>query len=228
MNKDCVEPTKFGEIYDKSNSSNSDSVCEVLYFDGDNQKRLRCSDQTVPPGVTHSTIEILRSPNKSSLTNLHNEDSSTISLTSSCSNEIKHINSSNLTVEEILKENIQQKKEIEYYKSQLMHKYLGSDAQVASKYTQTDDIIPAKLKKKKCKGKEELKQICRRLNLNMNQVEQCKQSEDIAKTCRSITKCLYPDLDVRSTMTILKMPAEEKFDIRGNFIKDCYKKLLFP
>ncbi|UJR11955.1 hypothetical protein I4U23_016133 [Adineta vaga] len=220
-----IEPTKFDKIYQKNNSTNSDSTCEVLHFD-DDQNQSPCSNQTVLPGVTYSSIEIIRAPDKSSsfspLPSFNNEDSSTIILSSDCSNENDHINFSNLTVQEILKENDRQKKEIEYYKSEWMPKPTGLAAQVFCQFTQTDAISPTKSIKKESKRKQKMKQICRRLKRNISQIKKCKHTTDITKTCRSITKCLYPDLHVQASMKLSKMSEDQKSDIR-----EC-SKLLHP
>ncbi|CAF1346167.1 unnamed protein product [Adineta ricciae] len=94
-------------------------------------------------------------------------------------------------------------------------------SQCCSKSTQTDDVIPKpSLKKDQLKAKK--KKIARRLNLSIKQLRECKENNDIRKTCRSITKCLYPDVHIRASMTILKMSNQLKKDIRD------YAKILHP
>ncbi|UJR38902.1 hypothetical protein I4U23_031570 [Adineta vaga] len=141
MNKN-IEPTKIGKNNNKNILSNSDSTSKILHFD-DNQKQLPCSNQTIPPGATHSSIEILHAPDKSSSfspkPSFSNENSSTIALSSGCHKEDQNINSSCTTCSEFQEQIFLLKQQINFYKTHWIPRSVGSEPQYSSTSTQTID-----------------------------------------------------------------------------------------
>ncbi|CAF1365867.1 unnamed protein product [Rotaria sordida] len=106
-----------------------------------------------------------------------------------------------------------------------MPKPTGSEAQASSKFTQSVDGISTnsiKTMEKKSKRKRKQEKIRCRLKLTKKQLKECKHDTDIRKTCRAITKCLYPDIHIQASMSISRMSNQQKTDIRE------YAKMLHP
>lgn len=60
------------------------------------------------------------------------------------------------------------------------------------------------------------KEIARVLQLTKEQLNNATHHTDITKTCRSVTKLLYPDITQRAQMTISIMPINKLAAIRRN------------
>ncbi|CAF4062264.1 unnamed protein product [Rotaria sordida] len=199
----------------------------------ENSNECPCPNEDVPSGVTQSSMVILGSHDKSTsmspLQTLTDEDSSIPSFSlgndKSCSKENEYNHSSYISFAEVLKENYQLKKQIQFYKSQWMPKPTSSEAQASSKFTQSVDVISTnsiKTMEKKSKRKRKQEKIRRRLKLTKKQLKECKHDIDIRRTCRAITKCLYPDIHIQASMSISRMSNQQKSDIRE------YAKMLHP
>ncbi|CAF1517317.1 unnamed protein product [Adineta ricciae] len=193
-----IQPESVDRI-DEENSSITDMSNDVLCLGEYSENHSDVNKSVVPDGVTESSITIVRSQDKATCTSpLHTSNAVDFSTSSISSRNRNRLISRD-------------------FQNELTFCLL----ECCSKSTQTDDVIPKpSLKKDQLKAKK--KKIARRLNLSIKQLRECKENNDIRKTCRSITKCLYPDVHIRASMTILKMSNQLKKDIRD------YAKILHP
>ncbi|CAF1568991.1 unnamed protein product [Rotaria magnacalcarata] len=115
----------------------------------------------------------------------------------------------------LLNENIQLKKQIEEYQKHWIPKPEGDAAsyfiQLGKSLSNNTD---RKQKEKKKRAQKKLNRIYRALNLTKSQLKAAHHSTDITKTCRSITKLLYPDVSTRATMLTSLLPNETITAIR--------------
>jgi hypothetical protein len=65
------------------------------------------------------------------------------------------------------------------------------------------------------------------LNLNPVQLKNCQHKTDIKKTCRNITKCLFPNIRKRAKMLVSSMNRKKLTAIHGNCIKNYLKMIIF-
>ena len=65
------------------------------------------------------------------------------------------------------------------------------------------------------KRKTKTQKMLEKFGLSKTDIKRFKKHTSITKTCRALAKHLYPNFDVRSQMTILRMSDEEKNDIIG-------------
>ena len=54
---------------------------------------------------------------------------------------------------------------------------------------------------------DKIKRICNTLNLERAELDKCIDKFDITKTCRHITKRLYPDEEERYSMSVSTVPT---------------------
>lgn len=70
------------------------------------------------------------------------------------------------------------------------------------------------------------KRICSALNLTKRQLRSAHHPTDITKTCRSITKLIYPDVSARVQMLTSLMPNETLAAIRGKNMMNAFPKTI--
>ena len=74
-----------------------------------------------------------------------------------------------------------------------------------------------KKKRKKKKKKKKIREISIVLNLNDVQLGECKDRSDITKTCRNITRVLYPRVQTRTKKPVSSMPSKTIQAINGKY-----------
>ena len=62
---------------------------------------------------------------------------------------------------------------------------------------------------------DKLENICARLEISENELKSCEHDTDITKTCRQITKYIYPDVHARAKMLVSSMRAEQLQAVQG-------------
>ncbi|UJR06538.1 hypothetical protein I4U23_010821 [Adineta vaga] len=201
--KNC-QSTNVETNNEKQVSSSINPENDIIFIDEHSNKSSYTTDQ-IPDGVTHSSIEIVPNVDKSISTSVlsfsTNKDLFRSSTSSGCSNKNEYNGSSYKSFDTIVGENLPLKEEINYYKSHWRPKHSRSKPNVSSKYTQTIDNDPMNIEDQK------ITKICRRLKMSNKQLKECKHDTDITKTCRLITKFLYPDIRVQARMSIKKMSS---------------------
>lgn len=62
---------------------------------------------------------------------------------------------------------------------------------------------------------DKLESICTELKMTENELKSCQHDTDITKTCRQITKYIYPDVHARAKMLVSSMKAEQLQAVQG-------------
>ncbi|CAF1471116.1 unnamed protein product [Rotaria sordida] len=150
---------------------------------------------------------------------LNFSDTSNTSSSSSCRKKKYFDSSSEVTLEQVLRENVQLKKQIEEYQKNWIPKPKGDAASYLIELGQslsndTDCKEKQKQKQKQNKNnnkkikKKTIKRICITLNLTKAQLKESKHHSDITKTCRTITKLIYPDVSTCAEMLVSTTPTQ--------------------
>ncbi|CAF1400789.1 unnamed protein product [Rotaria magnacalcarata] len=133
----------------------------------------------------------------------------------SCTKQKRIGRNRKIKYQKLLDENIQLKKQIEEYQKHWIPKPVGETAsyfiQLGKSLSNNTD---RKQKEKKRRTKRKLNRIYRALNLTKGQLKTAQHSTDITKTCRSITKLMYPDVSTRATMLTSLLPNKTITAIR--------------
>ncbi|CAF1169823.1 unnamed protein product [Rotaria sordida] len=98
------------------------------------------------------------------------------------------------------------------YKANLTPKPYASPAQCVIDQPDTLENIAKKEKKnfkKLSKREKKIENICEILNLSETELLNCKHSTHITRTCRAVTKSLYPDIDTQAEKCLKSLPREQ-------------------
>ncbi|CAF3064312.1 unnamed protein product, partial [Rotaria sp. Silwood2] len=118
-------------------------------------------------------------------------------------------------LQHVLRQNIQLRKKIKYYKKHWMRKPTGDIAAYLNELgtTLSNNVHSKQQQKKKkmenTKKKNKIKSVARVLNLTPDELYFLKHPKDITKTCRALIKLIYPDPSQRATMLITKIPINK-------------------
>lgn len=91
----------------------------------------------------------------------------------------------------------------------------NTDVQQQLPSTENTDVEQQKIKKIP-------KKICSTLGLNEAQLNLCKQTPDITKTCRAVVKEMYPDKAERAEQSVVRMGKKKVAAIRGKYEVTCH------
>ncbi|CAF0970005.1 unnamed protein product [Rotaria sordida] len=98
------------------------------------------------------------------------------------------------------------------YKANLAPKPYASPAQCGIDQPDTLENTAKKEKKnfkKLSKRQKQIEKICEILNLSETELLNCKHSTHITRTCRAVTKRLYPDIDTQVKKCLKSLPPEQ-------------------
>jgi hypothetical protein len=70
---------------------------------------------------------------------------------------------------------------------------------------------------------DKLDNICTQLKMSENELKSCEHDTDITKTCRQITKYIYPDVHARAKMLVSSMRAEQLQAVQGKPVRVLYQ-----
>ena len=70
---------------------------------------------------------------------------------------------------------------------------------------------------------DKLENICTQLKMSENELKSCEHDTDITKTCRQITKYIYPDIRARAKMLVSSMRVEQLQSVQGEPIRILYQ-----
>ena len=59
--------------------------------------------------------------------------------------------------------------------------------------------------------------------MSENELKSCEHDTDITKTCRQITKYIYPDVHARAKMLVSSMRAEQLQAVQGKPVRVLYQ-----
>ncbi|CAF4792179.1 unnamed protein product [Rotaria sp. Silwood1] len=146
--------------------------------------------------------------------------SSAICVTKSKSSSRRQTKSYNMSIyikiQHILRRNKQLKKKIKYYKKHWIRKSTGDIAAYLLELgtTLSHDLHSKQQQKnkkmKKKNKKDKIEYIARVLNVNPDELYFSKHKTDITKTCRAVTKLIYPDRSQRATTQITDLPIHKR------------------
>lgn len=143
---------------------------------------------------------------------------------------------SQVMYEKLKRENLQLMKEIDMYRNNWMSKYLTQSwyewfaffflgrptGAVAAYFVEIGKILSGKSTchddEDEEDAGEQMERIKSVLNMSENELKGCEHGTDITKTCRSIVKHVYQDLDERAKMLVSSMKGDQLQAIQSSFL----------
>ncbi|CAF1481557.1 unnamed protein product [Rotaria magnacalcarata] len=128
-------------------------------------------------------------------------------------------NSSKVTYQQLVNENLELKRQIEIYRSDWMPKPVGS---ASTYFIEMGRRLSSNRNIEQAAHERKIADISSILKLSAGQLKKCQHETDITKTCRNITKYLFPNIRKRAKMLVTSMNTTTLEAIRD------YAKLMHP